>query len=125
MSAGQLSAREAGTEAGGFRVGGAPHSALRIEAWGYWSSEVASKFAREAASAVKNLSPAATFVLDAPNLKPQSAEGQEALRALFRGLSALTFAEGKIVASNALTCMQLMRLLRECKMDERLTFGNT
>lgn len=113
-----------GTEAGGFRVGGTPQSALRIEVWGYWSPEVVTTFAREASSAVQKLSPAAAFVLDAGNLKPQSIEGQEALRALFRGLSSFDFAEGKILATNVLTRMQLTRLLRECKMDGRLTFGD-
>lgn len=82
------------------------------------------RFAREAPSAVQNVTPPAVFVLDADNLKPQAAEGQDALRVLFRALSALTFAGGKIIASNALTSMQLMRLLRECKMDGRLKFGD-
>lgn len=115
---------EVGTAAGGFRVGGTPQAALRIEAWGYWSREVVTAFAREAPFAVEKLSASAAFLLDAGNLKPQAAEGQEALRALFRGLSALAFAQGRILVSNALTRMQLMRLLRECQMDGRLTFDD-
>lgn len=124
MPGAERSLSEAGTDAGGFRIKGSAQSALRIEAWGYWSPEVATRFGREAPSAVQGLSSTAVFVLDAAELKPQAAEGQEALRALFRALSSLTFVGGKIIASNALTCMQLMRLLRECKMDGRLKLGD-
>jgi len=93
--------------------------------WGYWSPEVVTAFARAAPEAGQKLSPAATFTLDANQLKPQGAEGQEALRALFRALAALTFAEGTVAASNALTRMQLTRLLRECGLDGRLMFGDS
>ena len=115
---------EAGTDAGGFRINGSPQATLRIEVWGYWSPEVATRFVRDAPPAVQRLTPAAAFVLDAAHLKPQAAGGQEGFRTLFRALSALTFAGGKIIAKNALTCMQLMRLLRECKMDDRLKLGD-
>lgn len=113
---------EVGGEAGGFRVTGTPNAALRIETWGYWSPEVASAFARDAPPLAQRLAPTAMFTLDATNLKPQGADGQEAMRALLRALAPLSFAKAVVLASNVLTSMQIARLLRECKLENRLTF---
>ena len=125
MPAAEISPAEVGTDTGGFRVSGTPQVELRIEGWGYWSPAVVAAFAREAPAASQKFSPAAAFMLDANQLKPQGAEGQEALRALFRGLSALKFSRLTVVAQNALTRMQLTRLARECGLDGHLTFGDS
>ncbi len=122
MFGGQLSNAEVGTEAGGFRMAGAAQGAVRITAWGYWPSDVVGAFAKDASSAAQKLGAASVFTLDATALKPQGAEGQEALRALFRALASTTFAKGIVLANNALTRMQLQRLVRECGMDTRLSF---
>jgi hypothetical protein len=111
---------EVGGKKDGFRITGTPHASLRIEAWGYWPSNVASAFAREAQAAVQKLATTAVFTLDVVNLKPQGAEGQDALRALLRALSPLAFAKGVVIASNILTGMQIARLLRECKLEDRV-----
>ena len=68
---------------------------------------------------------AATFTLDATNLKPQGPEGQHALRVLFRALTPVAFARGILFASNVLTKMQLMRLVRECGLDARVGFDDS
>jgi hypothetical protein len=114
---------DVGTEAGGFRFTAGAHGAVRVAAWGYWPSDVVAAFAKEAPLASQRLSATGVFTLDAMSLKPQGAEGQEALRTLFRALAAVTFTKGTIVSSNALTRMQLQRLVRECGMDGRISFG--
>lgn len=110
-------------DAAGFRIADQAPTALQIEVWGYWTSAVADAFTREAPPFAAKLGAAATFVLDAKALKPQGAEGQEALRVFFRALSAGTFAKATLATENVLTRMQLTRLLRECGLDGRVGFG--
>jgi|GEM_PF-1637640 len=119
------SAANVGSDAGGFRVLGGGDGNLRIAAWGYWPAEVISAFLASATSAAQSLAPAGVFVFDTKDLKPQGAEGQEALRVLFRALARLPFAKGLIIRGNAMTCMQLTRLLRECEVDRRIEFADT
>ncbi len=123
MSSPAFSSVEAGGDKAGFRVSGTPQAALRIETWGYWSSDVAAAFARDMPAVVQKLAPAAVFTLDATNLKPQGAEGQDALRAVLRALGAVEFSKGTLVASNIMTSMQLARLLRECKLEDRVSIA--
>lgn len=120
MSSPDFSPIEVGGKKDGFRITGTPQAALRIEAWGYWPPDVAAAFARDAQAAVQKLAATAMFTLDATNLKPQGAEGQEALRSVLRVLSLLAFARGMVVASNIMTSMQIARLLRECKLEDRV-----
>ncbi len=53
-------------------------------------------------------------------MKPQGAEGQEALRTLFKVLAAMNLAKGTFIAKNLFTKMQLVRLLRESGLDQRV-----
>jgi hypothetical protein len=121
----EISPLEVGSEAGGYRVSGSPSTVLRIRAWGYWPPDVTAAFAQQAATVCRELAAEATLALDASDFKPQGAEGQEALRVFFRALEPLTFAKGIVLAGNALTRMQLTRLLRECGLDGRLNFGDS
>jgi len=114
-----------GSAAGGFRVLPSPDGHLRIAAWGYWPPEVITAFGVNAPAAAQTLAPSSIFVFDTKELKPQGAEGQDALRALFRAVAPLPFAKGMIIRGNAMTCMQLARLLRECRADKRLEFTDT
>jgi hypothetical protein len=124
MPGGPHSHANVGSEAGGFRVLSGGDGNLRIAAWGYWPAEVISSFLISAEAAVLSLAPAGIFVFDSKDLKPQGSEGQEALRVLFRALARLPFAKGMIVRGNAMTCMQLARLLRECSAEQRIEFAD-
>jgi hypothetical protein len=114
-----------GSDAGGFRVLGVGEGTLRIAAWGYWPVQVISAFAVEALAAAQTLTASSFFVFDSKDLKPQGTDGQEAIRLLFRALARLPFAKGVILKGNAMTCMQLARLLRECDADGRIEFADT
>jgi len=115
---------EVGTAAGGFRVLSNVDGNLRIAAWGYWSADVIRAFSADALAAAQVLGPASIFVFDSQDLKPQGAEGQAAIRTLFSGLSRLPFSKGLIIRGNAMTCMQLARLLRECGVEKRIRFAD-
>ena len=117
MPAGDVSASDG--EAGGFRVAFAS-TVLSINAWGYWPPEVAEAFGREAAAIGQKPIRVATFVLDAADLKPQGAEGQEAMRTLFKVLAEMKIEKGTFIANNLFTKMQLLRLLRECGLEQRV-----
>ncbi|HEY0469015.1 MAG TPA: hypothetical protein VGC79_32705 [Polyangiaceae bacterium] len=125
MPGAPFSSSNVGSAAGGFRVLASADGHLRIAAWGYWPAEVILAFAVSAPAAAQTLAPSSIFVFDSKELKPQGAEGQDALRALFRALAQLAFAKGVILKGNAMTCMQLARLLRECAADKRLEFADT
>jgi hypothetical protein len=121
----EISPIEVGSEGGGYRISGSPGTVLRIRAWGYWPLDVATTFSREVGGVCRDLAPEATLALDASDFKPQGAEGQEALRVFLRALAPLAFAKGLVLAGNALTRMQLTRLVRECGLDGRMTFSDS
>lgn len=124
MLGGAHTTSNVGSEAGGFRILGGADGNLRIAAWGYWPADVVSAFATNAPVAAQALDRAGIFVFDCKELKPQGAEGQEAIRTLFRQLARSPFAKGIIVRGNAMTCMQLARLLRECSAEKRIEFAD-
>ena len=114
-----------GSEAGGFRVLSSAEGNLRIAAWGYWPVQLIKVFGAEALAAVQTLTRSSIFVFDSKELKPQGTDGQEAIRLLFRALTRLPCARAVILKGNAMTCMQLARLLRECDADKRIEFVDT
>jgi len=118
MRAGDVSSNE--TEAGGFRIAIGP-TLLSVYAWGYWPPEVAEAFAREADAIGRKPNRVSAFALDATDMKPQGVDGQEALRVLFKVLAAMNVAKGTLIANNLFTKMQVVRLLRECGLGERVT----
>lgn len=118
MRAGDVSSTE--TEAGGFRIAIGP-TLISVYAWGYWPPEVAAAFTREATAIGEKLMRVNAFALDAAEMKPQGAEGQEALRVFFKVLATMNVAKGTLIANNLFTKMQVVRLLRECGLEQRVT----
>jgi hypothetical protein len=124
MPGGAHSTTNVGSEAGGFRILGSTDGNLRIAAWGYWPADVVGAFSAKATASTQALVAVGIFVFDCKELKPQGTDGQDAIRALFRVLARLPFAKGIIVKGNAMTCMQLARLLRECGAEKRIEFAD-
>jgi hypothetical protein len=124
MPGGAHSSTSVGSDAGGFQIFGSAEGDLRIAAWGYWPAGVVNAFNAKAPAATQALVAVGVFVFDCKHLKPQGSEGQDAIRALFRVLARLPFAKGFIVKGNAMTCMQLARLLRECGAEKRIEFAD-
>ncbi len=115
MPAGEVSSIE--NEAGGFRITVAS-SLLSINVWGYWPSEVAAAFTREATAISHKSMRVSALLLDASALKPQGAEGQEALRVMFKVLASMGVAKGTFITDSLFCKMQLVRLLRECGLEQ-------
>ena len=124
MPGGAHSSSNVGSEEGGFRILGSTDGNLRIAAWGYWPLDVIDAFSAKAPAATRALVAVGVFVFDCKELKPQGTQGQDAIRALFRVLARLPFAKGLIVKGNAMTCMQLARLLRESGAEKRIEFAD-
>lgn len=112
---------EVGGPLGGFRVT-TTQAELRVVAWGYWPNDVIGVFTRKASLVTHALGPMTAFLFDANELKPQGPEAQESLRSLFRALAASSFFSARVLSKNALTRMQLARLVRECGLFGRVTF---
>ena len=113
MPGGEVSAEN---EAGGFRITVAS-SLLCITVWGYWPADVAAAFTREATAISQKPMRFTALVLDAAALKPQGAEGQAALRVMFKVLASMGVAKGTFIADSLFSKMQLVRLLRECGLE--------
>jgi len=124
MPGGAQSSSHVGSEEGGFQILDSTDGNLSIAAWGYWPSDVIDAFNVRAPAATQALLAVGVFVFDCKELKPQCTEGQDAIRALFRVLARLPFSKGFIVKGNAMTCMQLARLLRECGAEKRIEFAD-
>jgi hypothetical protein len=120
----EFSPAEVGTNAGGFRIVGTAQGLLRLTVWGYWSPDVVRSFGVDGPAALQRLMPTSALVVDANELKPQGADGQEALRVLFRALTGVALAKATVISVNALTRMQLARLLRECGVDGRVDLSD-
>jgi hypothetical protein len=85
---------------------------LRVRAWGFWDVSTAAAFAPSVLAELRT-SPRRHVVVDATQLKPQREEGQSALRDVVAGVSKLGAARAEILLTNAITKMQLARIIRE------------
>lgn len=86
-----------------------------VRAWGFWKGPVANEFANDVLSAVTKGAPFAVL-FDLTELKPQGYDGEKAFDAMISALSALaTLRSAAIVTTNALSKLQLNRLVRAQK----------
>jgi hypothetical protein len=107
-----------GTESDGFRLTHTPGGReLTFECWGYWDPETCRAFVRHAAAALEKATPPIVLVLSASVLKPQSQEGQDAIRGVLRRVAAVPQVRVNVFATNVLTRMQLTRLAREAQLE--------
>jgi hypothetical protein len=97
-----------GTDESGFSVETRPLGA-RVLAWGFWDASIAVAFPTavlDAAGGCQHL------LVDATQLKPQGEEGQAAFRRLVQATSKLKL-RAELVVTNAITKLQLLRIVRE------------
>jgi len=101
-----------GDEENGFSVESGLGKVL-VRAWGFWSAQLALRFA-PAVSAVLGGSPkGAALVLDVAQLRPLREEGQDAFGALLSHALAQGAAEVVIRSPSALTKLQMTRLAKQ------------
>ena len=124
MSADDTHARQAGTEAAGYRVSYTPRSgALHLECWGYLTPDLAAAFSKEAEDACRALSRPFEVGLTATELKPQGEEGREALRAVMKCMQLWGVSGVMVSVNNILTKMQLTRLANESGIAGSVRFA--
>lgn len=97
----------------GFRIQASDIGQLEVKCWVFWTAEVAVAFEREALAACRAHSSLSSCAWNASEMKPQAEHGQIAIRKLMIMLSTLDATDCRIIADNALTKMQLVRLARE------------
>ncbi|MEW5847808.1 MAG: hypothetical protein AB2A00_03300 [Myxococcota bacterium] len=88
-------------------------SALRLQVWGFWPDDVAGQFADAMMGACQKVLRPVVVRADATHLKPQRLAGQEAWRRIFIALQAGGLSRAIILCPNALTRLQLQRLIKE------------
>jgi hypothetical protein len=86
---------------------------VRVRAWGFWDASLAAGFAKAVVEALDQSTVRSQLLVDAIALKPQRDEGQEAFRAMIRDTAKLGLPRAELLVTNAITKMQLGRILRE------------
>jgi hypothetical protein len=96
--------------------------AMRVKAWGFWSPEVASTFAKVVIEACSANRRATSLVVDAAGLKPQREQGQAAFGALMAALPRLGVVRASVTTDSPLTRLQLMRLAKQYAVKNLIQF---
>jgi hypothetical protein len=101
-----------GTDADGFTISfEEPSRCLRIRVYGFWQPDTAATFVASLVDACRPPRRAVELVVDASDLKPQRDEAQVALKDAFAALPGLGITRASVVTDNALTKLQLLRLV--------------
>jgi hypothetical protein len=99
------------TKESGFAVDLGPQ-AVRVRAWGFWDEQAATAFTTAVLDALRVPPRRGQLVIDATNL-PQRDDGQRAFRDVIAETAQLGPVRVELVVTNAITKMQLARLIRE------------
>jgi hypothetical protein len=87
--------------------------AVRVRAWGFWSSEVATAFAGTVSEFCHAGPRGGTLLMDMTGLKPMRDEGQQSFGTLMAALPKLGIARASLVIDSPLTKLQLLRLVTQ------------
>jgi hypothetical protein len=96
--------------------------AVCVRAWGFWSSELASRFAQSVIDACRVGQGATALVMDARGLKPQRESGQEAFGLLIAALPGLGIVRASVTTDSSLTRLQLLRITKERAVKNLVEF---
>jgi hypothetical protein len=103
-----------GNDIDGFVVTATPATrTVHVRLWGFWPVEVAVQFVPSVAAACQEMGGVNRLEVDANELKPLREEGQIAFGGLLAQLPLLKVAHASISTTNALTRLQLMRLVKQ------------
>ena len=97
---------------------------IQIRAWGFWDAALATNFVAAVLDAIRANPQRSWLTLDASQLKPQRDEGQAALRELVETTAKLG-QRGELIVANAITKMQLARIIREARANTWTMRGAT
>jgi hypothetical protein len=102
----------AGTDEAGYSIEVGAFG-VRVRAWGFWGASVAGGFSAAVLEALQAAPQRGRLQVDAALLKPQRDEGQAAFRELVQATTKLANFRAELVVTNAITKMQLARIIRE------------
>ncbi len=86
---------------------------VRVEGWGFWSADVASKFGPAVRSACTNRPRGTALKMDLTRLKPMRDEGQDSFGLIVGSLAALGIERAAVATGSPLTRLQLLRIAGE------------
>ncbi|HVY44654.1 MAG TPA: hypothetical protein VHB21_02200 [Minicystis sp.] len=101
-----------GSDEAGFSID-AIASSVKVRAWGFWDAATAARFPPAVFEALAAAGPRAELLVDVTELKPQREAGQAALHEVIEGTVRLGLRRAELVVTNAITRMQLARIVRE------------
>jgi hypothetical protein len=82
-----------------------------VKGWGFWSVEAAAQFGPSVSEALASAPSQAVLQLDLNGLKPMRDEGQSSFGAMLTTLRKMGVASVRISVDNALTRLQILRLV--------------
>jgi hypothetical protein len=86
---------------------------VQVRAWGFWDVPLAASFAGAVVDALRAAGPRVALRIVATDLKPQGEAGEAAFRALIAAATKLGLDGAELVVGNAITKLQLARIVRE------------
>lgn len=114
--------KQVGDAAGGFSVNGdATAAEVFVNAWGFWSVDVAAAFRSTVLDACTPLA-FKRLVLDFRALRPMRDEGQQGVSAVMAALPRLGIERATVITASQLTKLQLLRIVRETSAKDRVEF---
>lgn len=98
--------------------------AVSVRAWGFWSPELASKFAHTVIDACRANRELTSLRIDARGLRPQREAGEHALGVMMAALPGLGIARATVTTDSPLTRLQLLRIAKEREVKNLFEFKN-
>src|SRR5687767_13323521 len=119
-----MAMQRVGDDSTGFSVDHPDAGRILVKGWGFWSVAVASAFAPTVMEGCKGRPRGTILILDMVDLKPMREEGQQSFSRLLTALSNLGIAQVSVITTNALTKLQLLRLVTESATGAHVEWDN-
>jgi len=115
--------KKVGNDQAGFSVVfDAEARAVRVRAWGFWSADVATAFAKTIVDVCLGTPKGGVLFLDMTGFKPMRDEGQASFGTLMAALPKLGILRAIVTVDNPLTKLQLLRLVTEHGRKDSVEF---
>lgn len=112
--------------AAGFDLQSEPRARLvRGRCWGFWDRATAERFQRELLESLRKVERPGRLLLDMTELLPQPDDTQATLRQLMVASAAVGLGQAALVTTNAITRLQLARLVREARVPQWALVADT
>lgn len=93
---------------------------LSVATWGFWSADFVAEFLPAVLAALERRGKGPSLVIDLKQLRPLRDEGQTAFRSLMTRVLSDESARLELRGASALTKLQMLRLIRELRAQDRV-----